>query len=216
LCSPNNPTGAVYNYKQLTQWVNFAKKSGSVVIFDSAYSSFITGKFPKSIFEIDGAKDIAIEINSLSKSAGFTGLRCSFTIISNPVLKALWSRRQATKFNGVSYVIQKAAAAALSPMGIKQCRQQTAYYLQNARLLYKFFSLKKIKFYGGINSPYIWLKIPNKMCSWDFFDKLLHNTHIVGTPGCGFGVCGEGYFRLSAFALRKDINRAVMMLDKTL
>jgi LL-diaminopimelate aminotransferase len=220
LCSPNNPTGEVQSYGQLKQWVDFAQKTGSIIIFDSAYQAFITGDYPRSIFEIDGAKDVAIEINSFSKSAGFTGVRCSFTIVpkgltaGNMSIHSMWCRRQATKFNGVSYIIQKAAAAVLSGDGLKQARKQVSYYLENAKLLADFLKAKKIKFTGGDNAPYIWLRCPNGMSSWEFFDFLLTDAQIVGTPGVGFGKRGENYFRLSAFACRKDIVEAIARLEK--
>jgi LL-diaminopimelate aminotransferase len=213
LCSPNNPTGAVYSRQQLTEWVQFAAKSDSVIIFDSAYSAFVADGFPKSIFEIQGAEDVAAEVNSLSKSCGFTNLRCSWTVIKNAELKSLWRRRQSAKFNGVSYIIQRGAAAALSAEGQRQCGRQIVRYKQNAKLLAEFLAGKKMTFYGGIHSPYIWLRCPEGKLSWEYFDELLNNHQIVVTAGAGFGANGENFVRLSSFAKRADILSAIQRLN---
>jgi LL-diaminopimelate aminotransferase len=222
LCSPNNPTGAVYNREQLKAWVDFAQRSGSVIIFDSAYEAYIKGDYPHSIFEIQGADRCAIEICSLSKTAGFTGTRCAWTVIRNSLvingvsLAKRWARRQATKFNGVPYVIQRAGEAALSVQGQKESAQSVAYYMENAALLAKLFQDKGIWFTGGVSSPYIWLRCPNGMASWDFFDFLLKNAQIVGTPGSGFGQNGEGYFRLTSFGSHEATREAVDRLYQLL
>jgi LL-diaminopimelate aminotransferase len=216
LCSPNNPTGAVYNRKQLTDWVRFAQASGSVVIFDAAYSAFVAGDFPKSILEIAGAEAVAIEVNSLSKSCGFTNLRCSWAVIKNAELNALWRRRQSAKFNGVSYIVQRGAEAALSANGQRQCGEQVAYYKQNAKLLTKFLAGKKMTFYGGVHSPYIWLRCPSGKSSWEYFDELLRKYQITVTAGAGFGKNGARFVRLSAFADRGDILTAIERLKTAL
>ena len=222
LCSPNNPTGAVYSREKLREWVDFANRTGSVIIFDSAYEAFICGDYPHSIYEIDGARECAIEICSLSKTAGFTGTRCGWTIVPEELkangvsLRTMWMRRQATKFNGVPYVIQRAAEAALSPEGIAECMENIAYYRANAKTIADVLVSKNIKFTGGVSSPYIWMKCPNGMGSWEFFDYLLTKTQIVGTPGEGFGRSGEGYFRLTAFgnaeATREAAERLIALL----
>ena len=219
LCSPNNPTGAVYNKEQLKVWVDYANRTGSLIIFDSAYEAFISGDYPHSIFAVEGARTCALEICSFSKTAGFTGTRCAYTVIPDELAGAdetsvqkLWERRQATKFNGVAYVVQRGAEAALSDEGQKECRAAIAYYMENARLLASLFDEKGIRYFGGTSSPYIWLKCPNGMGSWDFFDYLLNNVQIVGTPGEGFGKAGEGYFRLTAFGSREATAEAVERL----
>lgn len=218
LCSPNNPTGAVYSHAQLKEWVDFALNTGSLIIFDNAYEAYINGNFPHSIYEIEGARMCAIEVCSLSKTAGFTGTRCSWTIvpadlISNGTsLKEMWERRQATKFNGVPYIIQRGAEAALSPEGIEESKELIKYYMENASLIAEVLKEKGIFFTGGISSPYIWLKCPNGMSSWEFFDALLNNVQVVGTPGAGFGACGEGYFRLTSFGSRESTIEAVERL----
>lgn len=215
LCSPNNPTGAVYDREKLREWVDFARNSGSVIIFDAAYESFVTGDLPRSVFEIDGAEECAVEICSFSKSAGFTGVRCSWTVVPKKLsaggasLWELWARRQSTKFNGVSYMIQRGAEAALSENGRRECEKMTAYYMSNAHLLSEMLTEKGIFFTGGKNAPYIWLECPKSMTSWEFFDFLLDRAQVVGTPGAGFGTHGEGYFRLTAFASRSDTEEAV-------
>lgn len=222
LCSPNNPTGAVYNREQLSQWVDFALRTGSVIIFDSAYEAYIQGDYPHSIYEIPGAERCAVEICSLSKTAGFTGTRCAWTVmpdaltVDGVVLNKRWARRQATKFNGVPYVIQRAAEAALSAEGQKESAESVAYYMGNARLLSDLFTRKNIRFTGGICSPYIWLECPDGLSSWEFFDSLLENVQVVGTPGSGFGACGEGYFRLTSFGSRESTEEAVVRLEKFL
>ena len=211
LCSPNNPTGAAYTREQLKAWVNFALSHNAVILYDAAYEIFVSEKScPRSIFEIEGARKCAIEFCSFSKTAGFTGTRCGYTVIptelifENTSLLSLWKRRQSTKFNGVAYIIQRGAAAVLTEEGIKQVRQNIDYYRTNTANMMKTFDKLNIKYYGGKNSPYIWLKCPNDMKSWDFFDLLLTKCNVVGTPGEGFGVNGEGYFRLSGFG---DIDR---------
>ena len=222
LCSPNNPTGAVYDRNQLTEWVRYAVRTGSLIIFDSAYEAYIHGDYPHSIYEIPGAETCAIEICSLSKTAGFTGTRCAWTVVPAALragevsLNKLWARRQATKFNGVPYVVQRAAEAALSPAGQEECRSLVAYYMENARIISELLSKKGIWFSGGVSSPYIWLKCPGGVQSWEFFDYLLQNAQVVGTPGAGFGAAGEGYFRLTSFGDRNATEEAVARLDRLL
>lgn len=223
ICSPNNPTGALYDYDGLKKWVDFANKSGSLIIYDSAYEAFIVGsEFPHSIYEIDGAKKCAIEVCSLSKSAGFTGTRCGYTVVpmdleaSGVKINKLWARRQATKFNGISYPVQRAAEAALSEEGVKACQENITYYKENARLIAEVMKEKGIWFSGGINSPYIWLRCPNNMDSWEFFDYLLDKANIVGTPGAGFGENGNKYFRLTSFGSRENTIEACERLRKLL
>ena len=222
LCSPNNPTGAVYNRQQIKEWVDFANKTGSLIIFDSAYESYIKGDYPHSAYEIEGARSCVIEICSLSKTAGFTGTRCGWTVLPNELeangtkLAKLWARRQATKFNGVPYVVQRGAEAAVSEQGHAEAMECVGYYMENARILSEFLTEKGIWFTGGENSPYLWLQCPNGMGSWEFFDYLLENAQIVGTPGEGFGKCGEGYFRLTSFGTRESTLEAVERLRKLL
>lgn len=222
ICSPNNPTGAVYTREQLKVWVDFALKTGSLIIFDSAYEKFVTGDLPKSIFEIEGARECALEICSLSKTAGFTGTRCAWTIIPEELvsngksLNKMWARRQATKFNGLSYPVQRGAEKALSEEGMKECEKNIEYYKENARLIASLMQEKGIEFTGGVCSPYIWLKCPFGMKSWEFFDFLLEKANIVGTPGSGFGEAGEGYFRLTAFGDRERTKQAVERMRKIL
>ena len=223
LCSPNNPTGSAYNYDELKKWVDFANDNGSLIIYDSAYEAFIFNKdYPHSIYEIEGAKSCAIEICSFSKQAGFTGLRCGWTIIplelesNNHSINKLWKRRQATKFNGVSYPVQRAAEAALSIDGINECINNINYYMENAKLLSKLFDEKNIFYTGGKNSPYIWFKCPNNMKSWEFFDYLLEKANVVGTPGAGFGTFGEGYFRITSFNTHEKTIEAIERLKKVL
>lgn len=222
ICSPNNPTGAVYSRAQLKVWVDFALKTGSLIIFDSAYEAFISGDYPHSIYEIKEAQKCAVEICSFSKTAGFTGTRCAWSVFPNKLivgdkkLSALWSRRQATKFNGVPYIVQRAAEAALSDEGQAQCRQSVEYYIVNARIIAELLTKKGISFTGGKNSPYLWLRCPGGMKSWDFFDFLLENAQVVGTPGAGFGDAGKGYFRLTSFGSRESTLEAVSRLDKLL
>lgn len=205
LCSPNNPTGAVYNYEQLKVWVDFAVSRGGIILFDAAYESFVVDNVPRSIYEIEGAKKCAIEFCSLSKTAGFTGTRCGYTIVPHDLvfdgmsLNKMWLRRQTTKFNGVSYVVQRGAEAVFTDEGQKSVRTTIEYYQRNATVIADTMRELNIKFTGGVNSPYIWFKVPDQFTSWEFFDYLLNNTGVAGTPGSGFGQCGEGYFRLTAF-----------------
>lgn len=223
LCSPNNPTGAVYDRAQLAAWVAYAKKNKAVILYDAAYECFIRDKnLPRSIFEIEGAKECAIEFCSLSKTAGFTGTRCGYTVVPkalsfggmNP--NKMWLRRQTTKFNGVPYIVQRGAAAVFTPEGQAQVKASIAYYMENAALLAKTLTAKNIEFTGGINSPYIWLKCPDGMTSWAFFDHLLETANVVGTPGSGFGKNGEGRFRLTAFNSRENTAEACERLQKLL
>lgn len=223
LCSPNNPTGAVYNKEELKKWVDFALANDAVILFDAAYESFINDRdLPRSIFEIEGAKECAIELCSLSKTAGFTGTRCGYTIVPKALvrqgvsLNKMWLRRQSTKFNGVSYVVQKAAEAVFTAEGQEQIRANIAYYSENAKIIASTLQMLGIWFTGGINSPYIWLKCPNNMKSWEFFDYLLNNAGVVGTPGSGFGKCGEGYFRLTAFNTKENTLEAMQKITNLL
>ena len=222
LCSPNNPTGAVYSREGLKAWVDYALETGSLIIFDSAYEAFIEEDLPHTIYEIEGADECAVEICSFSKFAGFTGVRCGWTVVPSKLnsdgfdLMKLWKRRQATKFNGVSYPVQRAAESALSPEGRAACRENIAYYKNNASMLAVLLKEKKIRFTGGVNSPYIWLECPNGMGSWEFFDLLLNEAQIVGTPGEGFGKSGEGFFRLTAFGTCEATKEACERLDKLL
>ncbi len=220
LCYPNNPTGVVANKEMLKRWVEYAQQNGSVILYDAAYEAYITDPaIPHSIYEIDGAREVAIEFRSFSKTAGFTGVRCAFTVIPKGLkgktrdgrevaIHPLWNRRHCTKFNGVSYPVQRGAAAIYSPEGKQQVRETIAFYLANAKLIHEALTKLGIKVYGGVNAPYVWLKTPGKLSSWDFFDKLLREAHLVGTPGSGFGACGEGYFRLSAFNSRANVEEA--------
>ena len=222
LCSPNNPTGAVYGRDALKKWIDFANETGSLIIFDSAYEAFISGDYPHSVYEIEGSKTCAVEICSFSKTAGFTGTRCAWSVFPDELtvgenkLSFLWSRRQATKFNGVPYVVQRAAEAALSEEGQKQCRESIAYYMENARIIAAVLKEKGIYFTGGENSPYLWLECPDGKTSWEFFDFLLEKGQIVGTPGAGFGDAGEGYFRLTSFGNRESTLKAAERLKKLL
>lgn len=216
LCSPNNPTGAVYDRDQLKAWVDYAKKCGAVILFDSAYESFVADdSLPRSIYEIEGAKDCAIEFCSFSKTAGFTGTRCGYTVVpaglsfDGMALNKLWLRRQTTKFNGVPYIVQKGAAAVFTEEGEKQIRANIDYYRENAKIITQALDELKIWYTGGKNSPYIWLRCPNGMKSWDFFDLLLKKAGVVGTPGAGFGENGEGFFRLTAFGNREKTAEAM-------
>ena len=211
LCSPNNPTGAVYNKEQLKEWVDYALKNHAVILFDSAYEAFISDpELPRSIYAIEGAKKCAIEFCSLSKTAGFTGTRCGYTVVPRELvftasngqemsLHAMWNRRQSTKFNGTSYIIQKGAAAVFTEEGMAQCRENIAYYQENARIIADTLTRRNIRFFGGVHSPYIWFECPDGMESWEFFDYLLNNAQVVGTPGAGFGENGKNYFRLTSF-----------------
>lgn len=211
ICSPNNPTGAVYNRKQLKDWVDYANEKDAIILFDSAYEAFIVDKdLPRSIFEIEGAKTCAIEICSLSKTAGFTGTRCGFTVVPKELkrdgksINAMWLRRQTTNFNGVSYIIQRGAAAVFTERGLQQIKENLDYYSKNANVIGKAMDEMGIWYTGGKNSPYIWLKCPNNMDSWKFFDLLLNEIQVVGTPGSGFGENGQGFFRLTAFGNYED------------
>lgn len=223
LCSPNNPTGAVYSREQLKIWVDYAIENDAVILFDAAYESFIVDKsLPRSIFEIEGATECAVELCSLSKTAGFTGTRCGYTIIPKTLkrggmnLNKMWLRRQATKFNGVSYIIQRAAEAVFTENGQKEIRANINYYANNAKVMADTLTKLNIWYTGGINSPYIWLKCPKNMTSWEFFDLLLNNAGVVGTPGSGFGKCGEGYFRLTAFNTHENTVEAMQRISNLL
>ncbi len=226
VCSPNNPTGAAYNKEQLKEWVDYALENNAVILYDSAYECFITDEtLPRSIFAIDGAKKCAIEFCSLSKTAGFTGTRCGYTIVPKDLtftasntaqmsLNAMWNRRQTTKFNGVSYIVQKGAAAVFSVEGMAQCKKNIQYYQENARIIAEGLAQKNIRYFGGVNSPYIWFECPNNMDSWDFFDYLLCHAQIVGTPGAGFGKNGQKFFRLTSFGNRENTIEAMERINK--
>ena len=222
LCSPNNPTGSAYTYEQLKTWVDYALKNDAIILYDCAYEAFITEDVPRSIFAIEGARNCAIEMCSLSKTAGFTGTRCGYTVIPKELerdghnLYKTWYRRQATKFNGVSWPVQCAAAAVFSEEGQKQIKENIAYYQENAKIIADAMDELGIYYTGGKNSPYIWLKCPDGMKSWDFFDLLLKEANVVGTPGSGFGKNGEGYFRLTAFGDRENTIEAVERIKKVL
>ena len=206
LCSPNNPTGATYTVEQLKAWVRWAKQNDALILFDAAYECFVTEPgLARSIYEVEGAKEVAVEVCSFSKIAGFTGTRCGYTIVPQDIrqgelsLNKRWLRRQTTKFNGVAYVVQRGAAAVFTPEGMREIRENLDYYRQNAAVIAQALDEMGIWYCGGKNSPYIWLRCPNQMDSWAFFDWLLENANVVGTPGEGFGACGQGYFRLTAF-----------------
>ena len=222
LCSPNNPTGAAYTKDQLKLWVDYAKKQGAIILLDAAYEAFITdGDVPHSAYEVEGAKQCVIEICSLSKTAGFTGTRCGYTIVPKALkydqdLNKLWLRRQSTKFNGVSYIIQCGANAVFTPEGQKGVKENIAYYQENAKILMQALDECGIKYFGGKNSPYIWLKCPNGIGSWEFFDKLLSEANVVGTPGEGFGENGKGYLRLTSFSTHENTREAMARLKKML
>ncbi|MBF0103784.1 MAG: LL-diaminopimelate aminotransferase [Deltaproteobacteria bacterium] len=221
LCFPNNPTGVVATKDELKRWVDYARANEAVIFFDAAYEAYITDEhIPHSIFEIEGASECAVEFRSFSKTAGFTGTRCAFTVVPRALmcrnsrgekvaLHALWHRRQSTKFNGVSYPVQRAAEACYSDEGKKEIRELIAYYMENAKFIHQTLSKMGFAVYGAINAPYIWLKTPHDTDSWGFFNELLHKAHVVGTPGAGFGACGEGYLRLSSFGSRADIAEAM-------
>jgi LL-diaminopimelate aminotransferase len=228
LCFPNNPTGAVATKEQLKGWVDYALANNSVILFDAAYEAFITDpSIPHSIYEIEGAKKCAIEFRSFSKTAGFTGVRCGLVVVPEELEGAtstgekysfnkLWLRRQTTKFNGASYPVQKAAAAVYTEEGWKETQANIDYYMENARIIREGLAEAGLTVYGGVNGPYIWLKTPDGLTSWDFFDKLLNECNVVGTPGSGFGPSGEGYFRLSAFGNRDNVIEAVERIKKNL
>ncbi len=224
LCFPNNPTGAVATREHLQAWVDYAKSHGSIIFFDAAYEAFITDpEIPHSIYEIPGARDCAIEFRSFSKNAGFTGTRCALSVVPKTLtakaadgtdveLWGLWNRRQSTKFNGVSYVVQRGAEAVYSPAGQAQTKALVSFYLENAKIIREAMIAAGLQVYGGVNAPYVWVKTPNNISSWDFFDKLLFNCNVVVTPGSGFGAAGEGYFRISAFNSRENVNDAVQRI----
>lgn len=222
LCSPNNPTGAAYTEKQLEKWVAYALKKNAVILYDAAYECFVTDGAARSIYEVEGAKNCAIELCSFSKTAGFTGTRCGYTVVPETLiyegmsLRKLWLRRQTTKFNGVSYIVQRGAAAVFTEEGEKQIAENIAYYRGNARTIAECLEKCGIPYTGGKNSPYLWLKCPDGMKSWEFFDYLLENAGVVGTPGCGFGRNGEGYFRLTAFGSRETTKEACDRLYRLL
>lgn len=226
ICSPNNPTSAAYNREQLKEWVDYALANDAIILYDSAYECFITDEtLPRSIFAIEGARKCAIEFCSLSKTAGFTGTRCGYTIVPKDLkfaasngkemsLNAMWNRRQTTKFNGVSYIVQKGAAAAFSVEGMAQCKANIKYYQENAKIIAEGLAKKNIRYFGGVNSPYIWFECPNNMESWDFFDYLLKNAQVVGTPGAGFGKNGHNFFRLTSFGNRENTIEAMNRIDQ--
>jgi len=217
ICSPNNPTGAVYNKLQLKEWVDYAISKKSVILFDSAYEAFISDTdLPHSIYEIEGAKSCAIEFCSLSKTAGFTGTRCGYTIVPKELgnLNKMWLRRQTTKFNGVPYIIQRGAEAVFTEQGMLEIKENIEYYKENAKIISEALNACDIWHVGGKHSPYIWLKCPNNMSSWEFFDYLLFEGQIVGTPGVGFGKNGEGFFRLTSFGSRENTIEAMERIKK--
>lgn len=226
LCYPNNPTGTVLTRAQLAEWVEYARRNGSLILFDAAYEAYITqNDVPHSIYEIEGAREVAIEFRSFSKTAGFTGLRCGYTVVPKELkgldsagreasLNALWNRRQSTKFNGASYIVQRGAAAIYTDAGKEQVRATIDYYLRNAGLLYDGVRNAGLEAVGGKNSPYVWLKTPDGMTSWEFFDRLLDRCHLVGTPGIGFGPAGEGCFRLTGFNTFENTQKAIERLAK--
>lgn len=224
LCFPNNPTGATATKEHLKAWVDYANANGSIIFFDAAYEAFITDpELPHSIYEIEGARNCAIEFRSFSKNAGFTGTRCALTVVpktltakssdgSEVELWKLWNRRQSTKFNGVSYIVQRGAEAVYSEAGQAQIKALVSFYLENAKIIREKLTEAGITVYGGVNAPYVWVKTPHGLSSWDFFDKLLQTCHVVGTPGSGFGAAGEGYFRISAFNSRDNVNEAMQRI----
>ncbi len=228
LCFPNNPTGATATKEHLQAWVDYAKANGSIIFFDAAYEAFITDpSLPHSIYEIPGARDCAIEFRSFSKNAGFTGTRCALTVVpksltakaadgSDVELWKLWNRRQSTKFNGVSYIVQRGAEAVYSAAGQAQVKGLIDFYMENARIIREKLTAAGLAVYGGVNAPYVWVKTPNGLSSWDFFDKLLQTANVVGTPGSGFGASGEGYFRISAFNSRENVEEAMRRITEKL
>lgn len=221
LCFPNNPTGTVASREVLTEWVNWARANESIILFDAAYEGYITDpEIPHSIFEIEGAKEVAIEFRSFSKSAGFTGTRCAFIVVPNELqgrnskgdsvsVSKLWSRRHSTKFNGVPYIVQAGAAAIYTEAGQREVRERIDYYMANAAIIRKGLTDMGLQVHGAENAPYAWVKTPDNLGSWEFFDQLLQRANVVGTPGVGFGACGEGYFRLSAFGIREKVEEAI-------
>mgnify|MGYP005792806733 FL=1 len=226
LCLPNNPTGTVLTKQELTKWVKYAKENKSIILFDSAYEAFIQeDNVPHSIYEIEGAKEVAIEFRSFSKTAGFTGVRCAYTVVPKELrgytkngeevsLNKLWNRRQCTKFNGVPYITQRAAEAVYSEEGQKQIKENINYYMENAKIILEGLKEAGYEVFGGKNAPYIWLKVPNGYTSWEFFDYLLEKANVVGTPGVGFGPSGEGYFRLTAFGSRENTKEAIKRIKE--
>ena len=226
LCYPNNPTGTTLTRTELKKWVDYALANEAIIMYDAAYEAYISEEdVPHSIYEIKGAKKVAIEFRSFSKTAGFTGVRCGYTVVPKEVtactengervpLNHLWNRRQCTKFNGTSYVTQRGAEAVYTPEGRQQIQETIRYYMENARIMRQGLQAAGFQVYGGVNAPYIWLKTPEDTTSWQFFDRLLHEVHIVGTPGVGFGPSGEGYFRLTAFGQREDTLRAMERIAK--
>ena len=221
LCFPNNPTGVTISKEELKTWVDYARENRSIILFDAAYEAYIREDgIPHSIYEIEGAREVAVEFRSFSKTAGFTGTRCACTIVPKEVkaydasgkghsINPLWLRRQTTKFNGVAYPVQRAAAAVYSEEGKKQVRDLIDYYMENARIIREGLEEAGYKVFGGVNAPYIWMKTPGGMKSWEFFDLLLQQAHVVGTPGAGFGAAGEGYFRLTGFGSRENTQKAL-------
>lgn len=228
LCFPNNPTGTVASREVLTNWVNWAKSNDAVILFDAAYEAYITdASIPHSIYEIEGAKEVAIEFRSFSKNAGFTGTRCAYIVVPEALtgrnsageevsISKLWSRRHSTKFNGVPYIVQAGAAAVYTEAGHREVRERVDYYMANATLIREGLSKLGLQVYGGENAPYVWVKTPDNLGSWEFFDRLLERANVVGTPGAGFGACGEGYFRLSAFGMRAKVEEAIERIQKRL
>lgn len=226
LCLPNNPTGTALTREELSKWVEYAMENNSIILFDAAYEAYVTeDNIPRSIYEIEGAKKVAIEFRSFSKNAGFTGTRCAFAVVPKDImavdsegnphdLNSLWNRRQTTKFNGVSYPVQIAAKAVYSPEGQKEIKENISYYLKNANIIRKSMHDIGLKVFGGVNSPYIWVKTPVTMDSWEFFDFLLNEANVVGTPGVGFGPSGEGYFRLTAFNTLENTKEAMKRISK--
>lgn len=220
LCSPNNPTGAVYDREGLTKWVRFAQENNAILLFDAAYECFVTGDLPHSIYEIPGARDVAIEFCSFSKKAGFTGTRCGYTIVPDTLkredasLNKMWLRRQTTKFNGVSYITQRGAEAVFTEAGEREIEENLQYYRDNASIITETMDRLHLYYTGGKNSPYIWLKCPGDMDSWSFFDKLLNEAYVVGTPGAGFGKSGEKFFRLTAFSTHENTREAMTRFEK--
>jgi LL-diaminopimelate aminotransferase len=221
LCYPNNPTGATMTKAQLQTWVEYAHRNNAVILYDAAYEAYVRDpEVPRTIYEVEGAKEVAIEFRSFSKSAGFTGTRCAFTVVPKEArgrgadgeevsLHALWCRRMSTKYNAAPYIIQKAAAAVYTPEGRQQVRESVDFYMENARIIREGLAAAGLTVHGGRNAPYVWLKTPGRLTSWEFFDKLLHEAHVVGTPGAGFGPSGEGYFRLTGFGGRDQTQEAV-------
>ncbi|GBE94314.1 LL-diaminopimelate aminotransferase [Nostoc cycadae] len=226
LCFPNNPTGATATKEHLQAWVDYAKANGAIIFFDAAYEAYITDpSLPHSIYEIEGARDCAIEFRSFSKNAGFTGTRCALTVVpktlkakaadgSDVELWKLWNRRQSTKFNGVSYIVQRGAEAVYFEDGQAQTKALVSFYLENAKIIREKLTAAGLAVYGGVNAPYVWVQTPNSLSSWDFFDKLLHTCNVVGTPGSGFGAAGEGYFRISAFNSRENVEEAMKRITE--